>query len=128
MARCPRPDRRRRAERRGRRAETLTRLLLAIKGWRLVETRYRTPVGEIDLIVTRGRTLALIEVKQRPSESAALHAVDRRQRERIARAAQWYLARDGRRFADYSLRFDVVAVASGRWPRHVADAWRPESP
>lgn len=114
------------AERRGRRAETLARLLLALKGWRVVATRYRTPVGEIDLIVRRGRILAMIEVKQRPSHTAALHAVQPRQRERIARAAQWFLARDGRCFADYNIRFDVVAVAPGRWPRHIANAWRVE--
>ena len=67
--------RRRAAERGGRRAEFIAAWFLRLKLYRVIARRYRTPVGEIDLIVRRGRTIAFVEVKQRPSEGEGLEAV-----------------------------------------------------
>ena len=83
---------RRRAWRRGRTAEGLAVLLLRLKGWRVLARRYRTPVGEIDIIARRGRTLAFVEVKARDGAATAAEAAARRQRGRIERAARWFLA------------------------------------
>jgi hypothetical protein len=52
---------------RGRRAEWLAAWWLRLKGYRILARDLRTPVGEIDLIARRGRVLALVEVKARPS-------------------------------------------------------------
>src|SRR5689334_11037827 len=49
-------------------AETLTALLLRLKGQRIVAQRYRTPVGEIDLVALKGKRLAFIEVKRRKTK------------------------------------------------------------
>ena len=76
MARATEADpRRRKAERRGRRAELIAAWYLRLKLYRVLARRYRTPVGEIDLIVRRGRTIVFVEVKHRPSEAEALEAV-----------------------------------------------------
>jgi putative endonuclease len=113
---------RRSAERRGRRSELLAAAYLMAKGYRLVQRRFRTPVGEIDLIMRRGRTIVFVEVKQRPSEAAALEAVTAKGRERVARAARYWLAgRPAAAGLDY--RFDVVAVLPVRLPRHLAGAF-----
>jgi putative endonuclease len=53
------------AERGGRRAESLAAWWLRLKGWRILARRVRTPVGEIDLVARRGRTIAFVEVKAR---------------------------------------------------------------
>lgn len=117
-----RTERRRRREARGRRAELLAALALRLRGYRVLARRWRSPVGEIDLIVARGRTIAFVEVKARDSLDAAAESVSPHQRRRVARAAAHFLA--GRpRLADRDLRFDVVLVAPGRWPRHVPAAW-----
>jgi putative endonuclease len=47
------------------------------------------------------------------------------QRTRIARAANLYLAGKPALMAR-GARFDIIAVAPGRWPKHHADAWRPD--
>jgi putative endonuclease len=110
------------AELRGRRAETLAAWYLRLKGYRIVATRVKTPVGEIDLIVRRFGTTAFVEVKarQHPSEEAvALEAVNT---SRIARAAQYYVARHPA-LAETPLRFDVIFLAPGTWPRHVKGAF-----
>jgi putative endonuclease len=115
--------RRRRAERRGRAAELLCLWHLRLRGYRLLARRYRAPVGEIDLIVRRGRVLAAIEVKARENFDAAGEAVLGRQRRRIARALEHFLAHRPD-LAQLERRFDVMLVVPGRLPRHLAGAWR----
>ena len=117
------PARRRRAWRRGRRAEGLAACWLRLKGYRILARGFRVGVGEIDLIARRGRVLALVEVKARARLAAAGESVSRRQRERIGRAAEAFLQRHPR-LDKLDLRFDVVLIAPGQWPRHIADAWR----
>ena len=91
----------------------------------MLARRYRTPVGEIDLIARRGRQLVMVEVKARPTEALARQAVPERQRRRIAMAARRFLAANPR-YRDHAVRFDVVAVVPGRLPVVIPDAWRDE--
>ena len=114
---------RRRAWRQGRRAETLAAWWLRFKGYRILAQRFQVPVGEIDLVARRGRVLAMIEVKERASLDDAANAVSPQQRRRIVRAAQAFVQRHPGQ-ATCDLRFDVVLIARGRRPRHIADAWR----
>lgn len=124
--------RRRDAERAGRLAEGLAAWLLRLKGYRILARDFRCPVGEVDLIARRGHMLVAVEVKRRFSQDAAAEAIGWRQRRRIARATEAYLARmvDG---ASLSVRFDAVLVGGGSGyhimsrliPRHLEDAWRP---
>lgn len=116
---------RRRAERRGHMAESLAAWWLRAKGYRIVAKRFRSPQGEIDLVAVRGRTVAVIEVKARAERDAADAAIGAAQRRRIARAALAFLQRH-RAYAGFDLRFDAVFIVSGRLPRHVPDAWRPD--
>lgn len=115
-------DKKRRAWRFGRNAETLCAWVLRLKGYHIVERDFRVPVGEIDIIARRGRTLAFVEVKAR-ADGDAVEALTPRQRRRIVRAAQAFL-RARRAFAGFDARFDVMLVRRGEWPRHLADAWR----
>ena len=62
---------RRRAERGGRRAETIAAWWLRLKGWTILARRVRTPVGEVDLVARRGRVTAFIEVKARAGAAEA---------------------------------------------------------
>ena len=113
---------RQRAEKHGRRAETLAAMLLRLKGYSILATRHRTPQGEIDLVAKRGRMLAFVEVKARRETDAALEAVSYGARQRIVRAAGLFLSRRPD-LADCALRYDIIAVAGWRL-RHLADAWR----
>lgn len=116
-------ERRRKAERRGRWAESLCLWSLRLRGYRILARDYRVPVGEIDILARRGGTLAAIEVKARDNETAAVVAVTARQRRRITRAVRYFLS--GRpRLARLTVRFDVMLVMPGRLPLHLRDAWR----
>ncbi len=109
-------------ERAGRRAETLASWWLGLKGFRTEATRWRSPVGEIDLICRRGDLVVFVEVKRRASLAAAAEAVSAAQRERVARAAEHFLARRGD-LAGCRLRFDAVLLAPWSPPRHLRGAW-----
>ncbi len=56
------------AYRSGHAAETIAALMLRLKGHRIVARRYKTPVGEIDLVALKGKRLAFVEVKRRKTE------------------------------------------------------------
>ena len=92
------------------------------KGYRLLGFRLRTPLGEIDLLVARRGVIVAVEVKRRRTVEEALDAVGWRQRERLARAARSAAgSRPGLR--DAPVRLDLIALAPGRLPRHIEDAW-----
>ncbi|WP_102960404.1 YraN family protein [Mangrovicella endophytica] len=116
-------EKRRRGFRRGHRGEWLAAWALRLKGFRILETRYRTRLGEIDLIARRGDLVAIVEVKARTSVVAAMDAVGPAAQRRIEAATDLWLARQ-RDHARLSIRFDLVAVLPRRWPVHVQGAWR----
>lgn len=111
------------ARRSGRRGEVLAALLLMLKGYRVLGFRLASPQGEIDLLAIRGRTLVVAEVKRRMTLEAALEAVRPDQRTRLRRAASAIAA--GRpALKGVAIRLDLIALAPGRLPRHIADAWK----
>jgi putative endonuclease len=75
--------------RRGVFAETLAALLFRLKGYRIVAQRYRSPVGEIDLVALKDRRLVFVEVKRRKALDEAAWTVPAKQKRRIVRAAQY---------------------------------------
>jgi len=119
----PAPRDRAAAYSRGRFAEALCRWVLRLKGYRILETGYRTKVGEIDVLAVRGGRLIAVEVKIRRNLADAREAVTWSQRRRIERAVDWFL-RARPDAAPNGIRFDVFAVAPWRLPSHIEDAWR----
>lgn len=66
---------RRRAERRGHVSEYLAALYLMAKGYRILAIRYRTRLGEVDLIARKRDLVIFVEVKARIGEREAIDAV-----------------------------------------------------
>lgn len=120
---------RRQNEGRGRLAETIAIWWLRFKGYHIENHRVQTPMGEIDLIARRGRTLVFVEVKLRSTHDAGLHSITRNQQQRITRAAamvvQSIIASKSPR-SDVDIRFDVITLCPWSLPRHLIDAWRPD--
>jgi putative endonuclease len=110
------------ARRAGRRGEVLSALWLMAKGYRILGFRLQTPQGEIDLLVRKGAVLAVVEVKLRTSKLLALEAVGARQRQRLRRAGESYAAQRPE-LQNASIRLDLLALAPGRLPCHIPDAW-----
>jgi putative endonuclease len=111
------------AWRRGRWSEALCRLALRLKGYRILACGWRCQQGEIDIVAKRGGAVAIVEVKARSTLDAAGSALSPRQRLRLERAAATFVARHPT-LTGLPVRFDVMLVTPGRWPRHLVDAWR----
>ncbi|MEM9495360.1 MAG: YraN family protein [Pseudomonadota bacterium] len=118
-------DRRRRAERKGRIAETVAALYLRLLGFSIVAMRFRAAGGEVDVIARRGRLLVFAEVKARRTVGDALFAVTDANARRVSAATGAFLARH-RRFADFDMRYDIIAIAPWRLT-HERGAWRDDA-
>lgn len=109
------------AERSGRRAETIAAWWLRLQGWRIMARRVRTPVGEVDLVARRGRTIAFVEVKARRNDESLALAIDRQRLIRVARAAEALIPRFARQ--GETTRIDVILIAPIRLPHHLKNVW-----
>ena len=78
---------RRRAERRGQVTEYFAALVLLLKGYRVVAMRYRTKVGEVDIIARKGDLAVFVEVKAKVGEREAIDAVGVTAQRRIRAAS-----------------------------------------
>lgn len=103
-------------------AETIAALYLCLKGYKILERRYKTKVGEIDIIARKKNVLAIVEVKFRPTLEEALYAIAPQARRRIERTALHYMA-SRPLYADFDIRFDVLAVSGAFSVQHLDNAW-----
>lgn len=108
---------------RGIMAERSAAALLEAQGFRIVARRWKTKVGEVDLVARRPGLLVFVEVKARGRLDWAAESVSVRQRGRIIAAAEAWLAKhpeDGQG----DIRFDAVLVGgTGVPPRHIPAAF-----
>jgi putative endonuclease len=90
--------------------EELAAAALAARGYAILERRYATERGEIDIIAEDGETLVFVEVRARATGEfgRAAESITVAKQRRVARMAVEYLSRRGIR--DRPCRFDVVAV------------------
>jgi len=103
-------------------AESRAAAYLIAKGHRIVARRWRSPVGEVDIVARRRNTLIFVEVKARERLDDAAEAVlPRQQRRIIAAAGAWLASHPDDVNSD--IRFDVVLVAPKSLPRHIVAAF-----
>ena len=103
-------------------AESRAAAFLIAKGYRILARRFRTPLGEIDIVARRRGVLVFVEVKARDNFDEAAEAIGKRQQNRIISAAQMWLAAHPED-AVRDMRFDAILVIPGRLPRHLPAAF-----
>lgn len=118
---------RQKAQRLGHAAELRAVWRLRLAGYSILARRYKTKLGEIDIVARHGDVLAFVEVKARGDLVRAADALGGRQFGRVSRAASLFLARYPR-YAVCSVRFDAVLVGGTfwrqLWPQHLPDVWQ----
>jgi putative endonuclease len=107
------------AEKRGHWGERRAAWWLRIHGWRILGSRVKLKVGEIDLIARRGRIVAFIEVKTRATTWELDHAVDAHRMRRVVNAVR-AVSHDYMRPGD-DIRIDLILIAPRCWPRHLTN-------
>ena len=119
-------NRRQIAENGGRKAENYAALYLRLKGYKILERRFKTRNGEIDLIARKGGTLVFTEVKKRRTLSQAQDSLTPRNKGRVLKASEIFISRNS--FAQkLAHRYDAVFITGRFWgrPVHYIDLWRP---
>jgi len=110
----------------GKWAEYIASLYLTMKLYRVCTLRYKTKVGEIDIIARKRNAIIFVEVKLRKSGDDALHAVIPQARQRIRRAAEYYLLEkryESSTLEDMDIRFDVIALGRCFFIKHIKNAF-----
>jgi putative endonuclease len=94
------------------------------QGLRLLARNWRCKLGELDLVMQDGDTVAVVEVRSRAraDRGSAAETIDARKQARLVRATRVWLARRPD-LAERPLRFDVVTLDGGalEWRREAFD-------
>lgn len=90
------------------------------KGLRLVQRNYRSPWGEIDLIMRDRHCIVFVEVRYRKPSSyaSAVESIDKSKQNRLIKTAQHYL-KQHHGHNEQRCRFDVVAITPHRDKVHI---------
>lgn len=94
----------------GRRGEDLACAELEKRGYVIVDRRFRTRCGELDIVARDGGVLVFVEVKARSGGNfgTPLESVTWQKRQRLSQMAASYLC--ARRLTCVACRFDVVSI------------------
>lgn len=111
---------------RGADAESCAAQDLKQQGLKLLHRNWRCTLGELDLVMSDGDTLVIVEVRARSQQShgGALESVDARKRGKLIRTALAFVQAHAE-WQDAAIRFDVVcfeADGKNRWLRNAFDA------
>lgn len=103
-------------------AELLAGWYLRLKGYRILAVRYKTRLGEVDIVAVRAKTVVFVEVKQRSTAVRAKESIHAQNQARVRRAAELYLQKYPR-YTGHDVRFDAIVFAPGVWPQHIQNAF-----
>ena len=105
----------------GRAGEKQALRYLKQNGYKILESNYKNPFGEVDVIAAKDDVVAFIEVKTRLNENygAPSEAVDRRRRQKYIQAAKYYFY--GKQM-DKTVRFDIIEILHGEI-NHIENAF-----
>ena len=103
--------------------EYISVLYLILKGYTILRWRYKNPMGEVDIIAKKNKTLIAVEVKSRSSQDIKIgDSVYQRQQKRIVKGIKYFVSRH-KKFTNYSIRFDVILVGRKFSIKHLQNAW-----
>jgi len=111
-----------RAFHRGWISEYLAAFYLMMKGYRILALRYKTRVGEIDIIARRGDVVVFCEVKARATVEDAVFAVNATTQKRIRDASDLWISKQ-KTVSQLSQRYDVIAILPRSLPKHIENCF-----
>ena len=91
-----------------------------LKGYKILHHRYKTPVGEIDIITQKKGVICFVEVKHRASFDTALYAISQHQKQRLIKTALLFCQKYPK---NMPCRFDVILTSPWSWPYHLKNVW-----
>lgn len=102
-------------------AEIITIVYLFLSFHRIIAWRYKTKLGEIDIIAKRGCNIIFIEVKARKDKTVT-EVLTYNQQKRISDAARLFIQKNPR-YSEMNLRFDLIIFNSSLTLNHIKNSW-----
>ena len=100
--------------------EWVASLFLSLKGYIILQKRFKTKVGEIDIVAAKGPVVIAIEVKFRRNKSELPYTISNRQQARIRRTLEFA----HKKYPRYQmLRCDTLLISPYKWPIHIKNAF-----
>ena len=104
-------------------AEYYVIFLFFFKGYKLLEHRYKTKLGEIDLIFKKSNNIIAVEVKARKNKNLQIgEVVSRKQLTRILNSLKIFLNKN-EIYSNFNSRVDVILVYNFLRVQHIKNAW-----
>ncbi|MDG1020506.1 MAG: YraN family protein [Emcibacteraceae bacterium] len=121
-------DKKRKANRLGHLGEYFAILFLMVKGYSILEIRYKTKVGEIDIIAKKKNVTIFCEVKARADFESAVYSITDKQKLRIRKAAEQYMSHlkntyQNNKIENEIFRCDMILIVPWRLPKYIENTW-----
>ena len=102
-------------------AEKIAAILLLIKGYKILDSRFKSKIGEIDLICSKNKKIIFAEVKFRHDKQALIDVITYKQQRRIINTANLYLQTN--KLYDRECRIDVIFISPPFYLKHILNAF-----
>ena len=105
--------------------EALAAAHLEAQGYAILDTRFKTREGEIDLVAAQRGLIVFVEVKARATAEDGAAALEglARDHKRIVAAGNAWCAQNPDHAAQCDFRFDVVLVIGNQVADHIENAF-----
>jgi len=103
-------------------SEYIAIIYLFLKGYKILHRRYKTRLGEVDIIVKKGNNLVAVEVKARKKKTEIGEVVYNKQFKRINNAMKIFLFKNPK-YSNFNIRIDVILILPFCFPESVENAW-----
>ena len=109
----------------GRMAEYSAAAYLMVKGYSILKIRYKTHVGEIDILARKGQCLVGVEVKYRRTYEDGAYAIHPKSQSRIRRAMDYYRMENAKESDTilYEERIDALIISQNLLIKHIKNAF-----
>lgn len=98
-------------------AERVAMVFLRLKGYHILEWRFKSHFGEIDIIAKKSRIIVAVEVKARRSKILIEEVLTPNQVNRIKNSVNFYISKN-KKYQNYNLRLDFIAFNKFLVPKH----------
>ncbi len=89
---------------------------------KLVKSRYKSKLGEIDAILIKGEHIIFLEVKTRLTTFDLKNVISFSQKQRIKNSVKLFMTCNSKKYSKYSPRIDLFIVTLGK-PIIIKNAW-----
>ena len=102
-------------------SEFIALVILKIKGYQALKKRYKTSLGEIDLICKKKDYIIFIEIKFRKDKHSLFDSINKKQQHRIISASKVYLQQNN--LYHSNIRYDAIFISKPFFFKHIKNAF-----